>query len=70
MINQCRVRQLGPEPWMRVEWLPARDARVGKTVTVDGVVIRDGKVFKDVADYEVMTVYTPAMPDDLFKKQE
>lgn len=70
MINQCRVRQTGPETWMRVEWLPAREAKVGRVVTVDGVTIRDGKVFKDVAEYEVMVVYQPAMPDDLFKKQE
>lgn len=69
-INQCLVRQTGPETWMRVEWLPSKDARVGKRVTVDGVKIKDGKVFKDTAEYEVLIAHQPAMPEDLFKKQD
>lgn len=69
-INQCRVRQTGPETWYRVEWLPTKDAVVGNSVTVDGVLVRGGKVFKDNAVYRVETVYLPAMPEDLFKKQE
>lgn len=55
---------------MRVEWLPTKEAVVGNVVTVDGVLIRDGKVFKDTAQYEVEVVYKPAMPEDLFKKQD
>jgi hypothetical protein len=69
-INQCLVREIGPVRWYRVEWLPSKEAVLGKHVTVDGILIRDGKVYKDTAKYEVVTVHQPAMPDDLFKKEE
>lgn len=69
-INQCRVKEIGPVRWTRIEWLPAKEAKVGNIVKVDGVVIRDNQVFKDASDYEVVTVYDPALPDDIFKKQD
>lgn len=69
-ISQCRLRQIEGRPWRRVEWLPTKEAVVGNTVTVDGVEVRGGKIYKDVSSYEVLTVYTPAMPEDLFKKQD